>query len=271
MEVLIKNLEKVIHRLNMNMPCQKKMPVFAILVDKSVAESKIANGFDKGDIFENEHIDMYETFLSYVKTKVVSFANNLNSIKLRIHENINDFKDEYDLIGWSKGSQYNYEELLSEINELRKENSLLKEKTVKIENISEDMIKQVIVNMDKTFNTIIKTSISDRYGTRISYSKKLTEITIKYTDLFALIAPFLMDHPTELRAKDIFERELKGFSKAPGDSPDISNQDFQSAKLHFIEKNLIKVSYNKATNGSMGLFWSLTMLGEKVMFELRKI
>lgn len=249
----------------------KKMPVFAILVDKIVADNKVTSGYPTEDIFENEYIDLYETFLSFIKTKVVSFANNIDSIKLRIHENINDFQDEYNLVGWSKGSQYNYEELLSEINELRKENSIIKEKEIKSTNISEEMVNQVISSMDKLFTVILTTSLSDRNGQRWNYTKKTTEITIKYSELFALISPFLMDHPNEKKAKDIFERELKSFSKANGESPDISNQNFQSFKLHFIEINLIKVAYSKTTNGSMGLFWSLTMLGEKIMFKLRKI
>ena len=78
---------------------EKKMPAFAIILDNCIANQKITNGLNSEDVYEYKNVEKYNMFLEYVKSKIVCFAKNLTEIKLSIHENINQFEENNELIG----------------------------------------------------------------------------------------------------------------------------------------------------------------------------
>lgn len=86
----------------------KNMPVISIVLDDSFLFTKAASS-SKNAVFEKDNMDKYETFKSFVMSKIVKPINNIESIKTFIHSNINDIQnnEEYNLVGWVKGNTLN--------------------------------------------------------------------------------------------------------------------------------------------------------------------
>ena len=91
--------------------------------------------------------------------------------------------------------------------------------------------------------------------------------------MFALFSPYLLKHPHD----DTIKRTLGSILyNHVGDEDNtgtatINDQDFQTIKIHFSTLGLINVNYTKSTSGGMGLFWSLTKKGGKLLAQLRSV
>jgi hypothetical protein len=51
----------------------------------------------------------------------------------------------------------------------------------------------------------------------------------------------------------------------------LDEQDFQTVSVQLKALGLVDTQYSQAVGGSMGLFWSLTPAGEKLMLEVRTV
>jgi hypothetical protein len=161
--------------------------------------------------------------------------------------------------GWVRANQVSNEELLSEINELRKENSALKTHIQKYE-------KETIPSTENLANIEDSIKIKVRYYSynQKSYIDKGVDITWK--EIFSLISPFLLKLPNESYVQTIMGRDiLKGYGGS------IYDQDFQTIKIQLLSLKLVDVQYLKTVQGGMDWFWSLTPKGNKFMVELRSI
>jgi hypothetical protein len=92
--------------------------------------------------------------------------------------------------------------------------------------------------------------------------------TLTWREIFSLIAPFLLEHPNDIKMKNstvpraIFG-ELSRLS--------INDQDYETIKIHLVALGLITVDYSQTTTGGMALFWSLTPKGQALLMELRSV
>jgi hypothetical protein len=90
-------------------------------------------------------------------------------------------------------------------------------------------------------------------------------------DVFAGIAPYLIEYPTDLRVKLLIKEIAFKKSEAMGVSVEIDDQVFQTIKVHLVALKLVSVDYSSTTKGGMALFWSLTSRGNQKLFEMRAI
>ena len=51
----------------------------------------------------------------------------------------------------------------------------------------------------------------------------------------------------------------------------LDDQDFQTVGVQLRSLGLVEIKYTKTTSGGMGLFWSFTAAGERLMVELRAV
>ena len=176
----------------------------------------------------------------------------------------------YPAIGWIRASEVINPEIIQEMNYLRKENQELKrllEKNAEVEIPEENNLA--------SFEDVYLFSGSHRRWS--AYQKadinSTWEIQLSWGDLFASIAPFLLDHPHDKNIKSIISTELykKTESYNSSGTPTVDEQIFQTIKIHLQSLGLINVQYLKMTNGGMGLFWSLTELGSKVLMHMRSV
>lgn len=177
----------------------------------------------------------------------------------------------YPAVGWVRASNVANENILSEINELRKQNSELQDTISALEQQTNNGPSvDCIADIDSTYTVHGEYKISRQgYNTR-HYD---FECTISWRDMFAIISPYLVEHPNDTAVKLKLARSLKELKTGSdgGSSININDQEFKTITIQFQAYGLVKTKYSKTTQGGMALFWSLTPKGEKLMIESRVV
>lgn len=173
----------------------------------------------------------------------------------------------YPAVGWVRANNLVNEDVLVELNELRKENSTL-QKSLSAKISQSELNVQDIADIDSEFTvhgkyTVYRQGFETRHYT--------FESVISWKDIFALLSPYLVDYYNESSVESklascLLEREGKS-----GSSASINDQEFKTIKIQFEAYGLIKSEYLKTTQGNMATFWSLTQKGKKLMIESRVV
>lgn len=173
----------------------------------------------------------------------------------------------YPATGWVRANNIANEDVLVEINELRKENASL----------------QKAINDNKARNALDVTDIADidseftihgkYYVYRRGFDTKIHtfESVISWKEMFSLLSPYLVDYCNESGvdsklATCLLEREGKS-----GSTISINAQEFKTIKIQLEAYGLIKTERLKTVKGNMATFWSLTEKGKQLMIESRLI
>lgn len=166
-------------------------------------------------------------------------------------------------LGWVRASAASSEELLGELNELRKENSTLKSKISTLE-IPEQLQVEGIAGLDEMFT--INGTYYGSNNTKYNWSSKLT-----WREIFSHISPYLIQHPNHDYVKEQLKATLIKRDNISIQSNSLDDQDFQTVSLQLKALGLININYSKTTAGGMSLFWRLTPKGEKLMMQERTV
>lgn len=174
----------------------------------------------------------------------------------------------YPAIGWVRASHVANENILQEINELRKNNAELQSTIQSITSKKEPLIDN-IADIDSTFT--IHGSYRNSNGPRYQPSTYSFESTISWREIFSLISPYLLEHPNDVSIKLRLASDLLNREGKTGSSASINDQEFKTISIQLKSYNLVTTRYVETTQGGMALFWSLTEKGEQLMFESRVI
>ncbi len=87
------------------------------------------------------------------------------------------------------------------------------------------------------------------------------------TEIFVLISPYLVEHPSDGQMKITLEKCLRERENLNGYSHDINDQEFKTITIQLKAYGLVTTRYLRTTKGGMALFWSLTGKGEQLMLE----
>ena len=169
----------------------------------------------------------------------------------------------YPALGWVRTDRVANEEILNEVNALRKRNQELENLVVQIRTQSapphvSDLAG--ITNEIKVFG--------DYWS---GGSKYKWECMLSWGDLFVLIAPYLLANPNDALVKNKMEESV--FEKTGKQALNISMNDqiFQTVKVQLVAIGLVNVRIAPTTQGGMALFWSLTLKGHELLFKLRTV
>jgi hypothetical protein len=165
-------------------------------------------------------------------------------------------------IGWVRANRVSSEEILSEINNLRKANNDLTEK-VKSNDLTPNTATQNIAGLDETFE--MNGYFTGPRG-RVEWAYTATWGTI-----FSVICPYLMEQPNTLVVKSKLEDHINKENNFRAPHNHLDDQDFQTIAIQLKALKLVKIDNLNTTNGGRALFWSATSLGEKLTYELRTI
>jgi len=173
----------------------------------------------------------------------------------------------YPAIGWVRANNVANEDVLAELNELRKENSSL-QKSLNEKNAQSELQVNDIADIDSNFTVHGKYKVYRRGYEPSEYN---FESVVSWKEMFSLISPYLVDYYNESGvdsklASCLLEREGKS-----GSSISINDQEFKTIKIQFEAYGLIKTEYLKTVQGNMATFWSLTPKGKKLMIESRVV
>ncbi|MBA6291058.1 DUF4062 domain-containing protein [Colwellia sp. MB3u-70] len=164
--------------------------------------------------------------------------------------------------GWVRATNVSNEELLGELNELRKENGNLKIEMAKISK-PESYDIAGLAGLEETF-TVTGTYYTDR-------GQRAWESEITWLDIFSIISPYLSQNPSQDSVKETLKQALIKRDNINTRTNSLDDQVFQTIAVQFKALGLIKTNYTKTTKGGMAMFWSFTSEGEKLMVELRAV
>ena len=169
---------------------------------------------------------------------------------------------QYPAVGWVRADRTASEDLLLEINDLRKQNDGLKT-ALDLAAVTAPTDIDDLAGLDDVI--AIEGKCFTRNGT------SMWHVNATWKEIFALIDPYLVKHPNDGIVKDVFEASLFKKSQTYGTSPTMDDQDFQTISIQLQALGLIKRNYQQNTKGGMGLFWSATPRGDALGTELRTV
>ncbi len=170
----------------------------------------------------------------------------------------------YPATGWVRADQVANVEILNEINDLRKRNQ-------ELENLVSQLKTQSTppsVNNLAGLTDKVKVFGEHHWG-RDEVSE--WEHTLSWKELFALIAPYLLETPNDTRVKSIMEKSAFELTEKNGYSANVNDQNYQTIKIQLVALGLVNVNYLQTTQGGMALFWSLTPKGKESLFQFRTV
>lgn len=201
--------------------------------------------------------------------RLVRFWKNAEELPGLVALNLTKTIKMYPAIGWVRSNNVANEDVLIEINELRKNNTQLQESLFKAEARQKPIVENLadidsLISIDGTYKTQEQGyhAYTNKFKCEVSWSK-----------LFSLISPYLAEHPNDSIVKSKIASSLKEVSigSTKGYSETINDQQFKTISIQLKAYGLVTISYSKTVGGGMGLFWSLTELGEKLMLESRVV
>jgi len=165
-------------------------------------------------------------------------------------------------IGWVRANKVANEEVLGEINELRKRNADLE---ARLADLSPRPALEDLAGLDETVrvNGEFKESMYHRIKT---WSTETT-----WRKIFGYVSPYLLKYPAENSVKKVLAQALFKATGREGYDASLDDQAFQTVGVQLKALGLVKIDYLENTSGGMGLFWSLTGAGERLMLELRSV
>ncbi len=170
----------------------------------------------------------------------------------------------YPAVGWVRANHVANESILQEINELRKENFEL-QKNLKDTDKKQELRIDDIAKIDSKF------TIHGSYFVR-AYDRKFNfTSTLSWRELFALIAPYLMEQLNDASVKERLASALLEREGKSGSYISVNDQEFKTVAIQLKAYGLVKIEHLATTKGGMALFWSLTSEGERLMIESRII
>ncbi len=176
----------------------------------------------------------------------------------------------YPAVGWVRASQVPEANVLAELNEARKRNSELETAlSAALAEARTEPELSGIADIDSKFTI----HGSYKYTSGSMTRTQSFVATVSWREIFALVAPYLVVHPSDSKVKSLLANNLKeaATENTNGFGVEIRDQEFRTITLQLRAYGLVQVTYTKTVSGGMALFWSLTKTGERLMMESRVV
>jgi hypothetical protein len=206
------------------------------------------------------------------KGRLVKFWKSAAELPGLVSRNLSHAMSAHPTVGWVRADKAANVEVLGEINQVRKQNAVLQQQAEKYSALVAKLTSPPALENLAGLDEEIKLT-----GTYWSlYWKKYQGwyIITTWRKIYAHISPYLASHP----AADIVKQVLAGalFGDRPSDADsgtvkDLDDQDFQTVGVQLKALGLLSIDFTETTSGGMGLFWSFTAKGERLMMELRTV
>ncbi|HEY7766591.1 DUF4062 domain-containing protein [Longimicrobium sp.] len=170
----------------------------------------------------------------------------------------------YPAVGWVRATGAPSAETLSELNDLRRGISNLEKEL-------EDARRQIVAAPVISDLAPLQSRTTIQCEHRVGSVRRSWSVTLAWQELFTIIAPALLDHPSDSSARTRISALLHTYAKKDGMLPVIKDIDYDTMKVQLMAYQLVQIKYTKSTSGGMGLFWSLTPKGQRAMMEWRSV
>ncbi|WP_297429967.1 DUF4062 domain-containing protein [Clostridium sp.] len=185
------------------------IPVYAVILTDQFLLKKAVD-LTKEKVFETKNIDAYNEFKKFVETKIVKYVEDCKDIKIAIKDSISELEEQYNLVGWVRGSEIeDSTQIIKENNKLLTENEKLKSQLQKIkdedrigkfrfEDLKKALSKKKIKISKSLYNADEDTEINYLQLIKVFKNKMITGIenSVGMSDvdkfIFFKAAPFLI-------------------------------------------------------------------------------
>lgn len=167
-------------------------------------------------------------------------------------------------VGWVRATEGSSEQLLKEINQLRKDNSSLVAQLAKVKSVKEAVYNVPdLAGLDDSFKLS---------GTWFNGSRTLVwEATLSWREIFFYVSPYLVKYYEQNAVKDVLRAAVVSKFGLPSRLNKLDDQAFQTIAIQLQALGFVKIDVMKASDEKMHSFWKLTSDGERAMVELRAI
>jgi len=177
----------------------------------------------------------------------------------------------YPATGWIRANTAATVEVLTEINELRKQNAQLREENAALQKNLADAAPPTLAFKDLA-GLDESVMAFGQYWRREGYNRwQRWDVDVTWRQIFGYIGPYLVKNPNEEFVKYVLTQALFKKSGAEGSSESLDDQFFQTVGVQLQAVGLVRLQYSKTTTGGMTLFWSFSSAGARLMLELRTV
>jgi Domain of unknown function (DUF4062) len=176
----------------------------------------------------------------------------------------------YPAIGWVRANQLASAQALSDLNELRKLNGELLSRNGELEQRLADQTPMLndLAGLDDLQEI---TGSHEIHG----YGRSKWKFTMKWGEIFAAIAPYILENPNDTLMQSYFRSSILEAYKAQHPTSymnwTVGDQNYQTVKVQLMALNLVEVKMATTSTGGMALFWFLTPHGRTTLLQLRTI
>ncbi|WLI14427.1 MULTISPECIES: DUF4062 domain-containing protein [Pseudomonas] len=171
----------------------------------------------------------------------------------------------YPAVGWIRASEGSSEELLKEINELRKENERLNQELSQIKALKETVYDVPdLAGFDDVF---------ELHGTYWDgFASSIWKVKFTWRQIFYYVSPYLVASRSESSVKEVLRDAVCFANEYLGSAmTELEDQDFQTVAIQLKALGVVKVDVSNCVGGVIDPLWTLTGEGEKLMVELRAV
>lgn len=167
-------------------------------------------------------------------------------------------------VGWIRANEVSSQQILLEINELRKENSSLQAKV----SAYEQEVKAVYNIPDlASLDSLFRLSGDYDYGDGV----RRWHSDVTWCDIFFMISPYIVDSCYQSDVKGILTAAIMSRINNSAYLTELDDQLFQTIAIQMKALGLVNISSDKS-GGNVSLpMWELTPSGERMMVELRAV
>ena len=204
-----------------------------------------------------------EAFRKKVSTgRVVKFWKSAEQLPALVTTSLAHVMKTFPAVGWIRANKAASVEVLTEINELRKQNAQLQ--------ASAGEFRPTIENLAGLQDEI---NLYGTYSNRFHSGRRTWSAKVTWGEIFAVVSPYLIRFPTDEHVKTVLASGAfrRSSESGDGDSPILDDQIFRTVGVQLKALGLVNLQYSASTTGSMELFWSLTPSGDRLMMELRTV
>lgn len=210
-----------------------------------------------------------QDFRAKVSTgRLVRYWNSPDQLPGLVALNISKAVKSFPAVGWVRANRAASEDLLNEINLLRKENQKLQAAATETGPL---ISIQDLAGLDELF------LLSGTYEIRGFSGVRSWSTAMSWSEIFSVISPYLAAHPSDSRVKmclrDAAHNKYGATISGAGShhSVVLNDQIFQTVSVQLQALGLVTTTYTSTVQGGMGLFWSITSAGKALMLKVRAI
>jgi len=193
--------------------------------------------------------------------RLVNYWRDHNELKSQVVLGLHNMIRRFPAIGWARGNRIGSEDLLIEINDLRKENLELRNVIAELK-ADAITIPPDIAGMHENF------TVEVTYRSKENGSSCLSRPSLTWAEIFALAAPNLINLKEETTFKNILAKSLITRLGADARYHAINENDFQKIKVQLIALGLVEAVESPGTND---LQLQLTKAGRAAMINITTV